>query len=111
MKKIKTVYISSPYSIGNKNTNVRNQLIAAERLRELNFVPFVPLLTHFWHLEYEHNWEWWMELDREYITELRFDTILRLPGYSTGADEEVELAKSFGIPVFYTISALVEWNE
>jgi hypothetical protein len=31
------------------------------------------------------------------------DAILRLPGESAGADEEVKLAKELGKPVFYSI--------
>ena len=111
MKKIKTVYISSPYSIGDKEENVRNQIVASERLREFGFVPYAPLLTHFWHLEYPHTGEWWMELHKDYLVHMGFDAVLRLPGESRGADEEVEFAKSMGIPVFKNISALVEWNN
>jgi hypothetical protein len=111
MKKIKTVYISSPYSIGDKEENVRDQIVVADRLREFGFVPHVPLLTHFWHLEYPHTGEWWMELHKDYLVHMGFDAVLRLPGESRGADEEVEFAKSVGIPVFKNISALVEWNS
>lgn len=39
------------------------------------------------------------------------DALLRLPGESPGADEEVALAESLGIPVFYSLAALVEWGE
>jgi len=33
----------------------------------------------------------------------RVDAVLRLPGASTGADQDVRLAEARGIPVFYTL--------
>jgi len=34
---------------------------------------------------------------------------LRLPGKSDGADKEVELAKTLGKPIFYSIEELTEF--
>jgi hypothetical protein len=50
-----------------------------------------------------------MMLDKEWV--LRCDCLLRLPGESPGADEEVELAVKNNIPVFYSIDELAADNN
>lgn len=101
---MKTVYIASPYTKGDVAVNVRESFLAADKLVELGFVPFPPLFCHFWHFLSPKTYEIWMMLDREWV--LRCDALLRLPGESKGADEEVELALKNNIPVFYSIAQL-----
>ena len=100
------VYIASPYTQGSTARNVRNQIIAANVLRAKGYLPFVPLLSHFWHLVSPHPYEYWMEMDREWVA--RCDAVLRLPGDSAGADEEVAVARSLGKPVYYSVYELEE---
>lgn len=102
---MKTVYIASPYTQGDVAVNVRNSIIAAEQLVTFGFIPFVPLLSHFWHMMCPHEYSFWTTLDDEWV--LRCDCVLRLPGESKGADREVKLAKKKGIPVFYSINELI----
>lgn len=102
-----TVYIASPYTKGDQALNVRKSLEAAEQLRDAGFLPFTPLLSHFWHVIFPHEYEYWMKMDLEWLAHC--DALLRLPGESTGADEEVNYALGIGIPVFFTIQDLVEW--
>lgn len=101
-----TVYIASPYTKGDVAVNVRASLLAADQLVALGFVPCVPLLSHFWHLVSPKPYEIWMALDREWV--LRCDCLLRLPGESSGADEEVMWALENSIPVFYHVQELLE---
>jgi len=99
------VYVAGPYTKGGEADNVRKAIAAADRLMELGFYPYVPHLTHFWHLLFPHPWEYWMELDKKYLRVC--DILLRLPGESRGADEEVGSATRWGIPVVYSMGELL----
>lgn len=103
---MKTVYIASPYSIGDQADNVRRSLKAADTLLACGYIPFVPLLSHFWHLYSPKAPDVWYKYDNEWVT--RCDCLLRLPGESVGADNEVKLAFDNDIPIYYTIGALVK---
>ena len=103
------VYIASPYTNGDKIRNVRTSLLVADELLEKGFVPFTPLLSHFWDFLSPKSYKTWLDLDKEWL--LRCDCVLRLPGESTGADEEVALANKHNIPVFYSISELEMYEQ
>lgn len=98
------VYIAGPYTNGDVAVNVRAAIAAANDLADLGFAPFVPHFTHFWHMLFPRPYEFWLELDNQFLPHC--DAILRLPGKSNGADKEVALAESLGIPVFYDIPTL-----
>lgn len=91
------VYVAGPYTKGDVATNVRNAIIAGNNLRALGYTPFVPHLTHFWHMQVPHEIEYWYAYDLEWLE--MCDAVFRLPGESAGADKEVERAKELGIPV------------
>ena len=99
-----TVYVASPYTIGDPAVNVRNSLLAADELASIGFLPFAPLLSHFWHFMSPHPYEFWTAMDLAWV--LRSDAVLRLPGTSAGADAEVKIAEEHGIPVFCDIKSL-----
>lgn len=101
---MKTVYIASPYTKGDVALNVKRQIDCADELIGLGFAPYPPLYSHFQHLVHPRPYETWVALDKEWV--LRCDALLRLPGESKGADEEVELALKNNIPVFYNITSL-----
>ena len=102
----KKVYIAGPYSKGDVEYNVGTALAVAERLMVEGHVPFVPHLTHFWHLAHPHSYQFWLNYDNEWLP--LCDVLLRLKGESSSADEEVRLAISLNIPVFYDIVSLLE---
>jgi len=104
---IKTVYIASMYSKGDQATNVRDSILAAEKLREEGFLPYVPLLTHFWHFMSPHEYEYWTKMDLEWLPFM--DCVLRLPGESSGADNEVTYMLDLGKPVFWSIGDLITY--
>ena len=95
------VYVAGPYSQGDVAVNVRNAFEAANRLADLGFAPFVPHSTHFWHMLFPRPYDFWLELDRQFLPTCA--VVLRLPGPSKGADCEVELARDLGLPVFYSV--------
>lgn len=98
---MKRIYIAGPYSKGDVAQNVKRAMDAANDIIELGYAPYCPHLTHFLHMNHAQPYEKWLELDNEFIPWCH--AILRLPGESTGADKEVELAISLNIPVFTKI--------
>lgn len=103
------VYIASPYTKGDVGINVKISFDYADLLWKLEFLPYPPLYTHFWHILSPKSYDDWMRMDREWI--LRCDCVLRLPGESAGADAEVMFAEKQGIPVFYDVDSMVEWRD
>ena len=107
MKKKIKVFVCGPYTLGDVAMNVRAAIEAADRLALMGFVPFIPHLAHFWHLVSPYSYTFWMDWDKEFL--IICDALLRIPGESGGAEKEIEVAKSLGIPVFYDIKYLQEY--
>ncbi len=97
----KLVYLASPYSLGDQALNVRRQIEVADKLLDMGYIPFVPCLSHFWHFLSPKSYETWLEIDEAILR--KCDMVLRLDGFSKGADKEVELALRLGIMVYYDI--------
>ena len=102
---MKYIYVAGPYSNGDPVINTRKAIEAGEQLRALGFVPFIPHLTHLWHLISPHGIDYWYAYDDEWLR--KCDALLRLPGDSEGADDEVNLTFSLGKSVYFSIDALV----
>jgi len=49
MRKTK-VYVAGPYTIGNTADNINLMVQVCDALLTEGYVPFCPLLNHFWHL-------------------------------------------------------------
>lgn len=94
----KLIYIAAPYS-SDPEENVKKALEVADVLFEKGYIPYVPHLTHHWHLHSPKPYEQWMEMGSAVLE--RCDGLLRLPGESPGADVEVKLAISLDMPVYY----------
>lgn len=93
------IYIAGPYTSGDTAVNVRKAIEAADVLMRRGFAPYVPHLTHFWHLLFPHAIEDWYALDLEWLEHCH--AVLRLPGDSPGADAEVARATELKIPVYF----------
>ena len=100
------VYIAGPYSSGDQVLNVRTAVMAADALAELGYVPFIPHLSMLWHAISPHEYDFWISQDLEWLPVC--DCVLRLPGESAGADQEVRFAEWRELPVFLTIRELHE---
>ena len=98
------VYVSGPYTGGDTAINVVNAIDAGFELREMGHVPIVPHLSHFMHMRRKKPYRFWMEFDLDLLA--RCDAIIRLPGESPGADEEVAAAEAAGKPVYYSLEAI-----
>ena len=93
----KRVYVSGPYTKGDVAQNVRIATEVADRLIKAGHFPYLPHLTHFWHLLFPGPYEQWMALDLEWLKVSEY--IVRIPGESKGADIEIEKAAEWGIPL------------
>lgn len=92
------VYVAGPITLGDLTMNVRKGMVIGDWLLNNGFSPFIPHLTHFWHLLFPHEIDRWYAYDKQWLG--RCDCLIRLPGESKGADAEVEFAKDRGIKVF-----------
>lgn len=102
------VYIAGPYTYPDQCVNTHAALRAADELADLDFIPFVPHLTHFWHTMSPKPHSFWLAYDMAWLA--KCDALLRLPGKSTGAGKETLKADELGIPVFYSIQDLFVWR-
>jgi hypothetical protein len=103
------VYIASPYTLGDIAVNVKAQIDCADKLITAGYAPFAPLYFHFQHMVHPQPYHVWINLDLEWVKVC--DCVLRLPGESKGADNEVAVALSYGIPVFRSMDALNEYYK
>lgn len=118
------VYIASPISKGDLAWNIQQATNAFKELAAAGFAPLCPQWSAFSgpvlvsstggtvyaiasaggcglsHAE-------WLAVDLVFVA--RSDAVVRLPGESVGADQEVEYALTHGIPVFDSVEAVVLW--
>jgi hypothetical protein len=106
---MKYVYIAAPYTKDDPVTNVGNAIKAADILAEKGYIPFIPHLTMLWHFLCPHDLQFWYDYDLAWLE--KCDALLRLPGESAGADNEVSMAFALKMPVYLSIEDLLEDNE
>jgi hypothetical protein len=99
------IFVSGPYSKGDILHNVTSAMDISNDLINAGFAPYCPHLTHFLNLNNYQPYEKWLQLDLEYLNVC--DALLRFPGDSLGADKEVVFAKNKNIPIFYSLSELL----
>lgn len=103
---MRRVYIAGPYTHGDVAVNVRNAIEMADELVKSGYAPYVPHLTHFWHLTFPGPYEQWLALDFAWLAVC--DAVVRLPGFSPGADRETAEAIKRGLPVYPSFQALLD---
>jgi hypothetical protein len=102
------VYVAGPYSHPDPVENTHNALVVADLLEATEVVTaYVPHTSLLWHLVFPHDVDFWYDYDIAWLD--RCDALLRMPGESTGADDEVTYAHTQEIPVFYSVNALLDW--
>ena len=97
------VYIAGPYS-NDPQGGTDNAIDAAEKVAERGHIPYIPHLTHYWEARHPHPYQFWLDYDNVFLP--MCDVLLRLPGKSSGADKEVELADRLGLVIIYDITQL-----
>jgi hypothetical protein len=96
------IFISSPYSNGDQQANMRRQIDAAQALRERGHHALPPLVVgHGWDKVHPATWQEWMEWCLVFLP--CCDAVLRLDGESIGADIEERAAKEIGMVVYRRI--------
>lgn len=96
------IYVAGPYTKGDVAMNVKYAIHEGDYLAGLGHFPFIPHLSHFWHLVAPHeDINFWYEQDNEWLKVC--DAILRLKGESVGADAEVALARELGLIVYDSV--------
>jgi hypothetical protein len=111
MRKIR-VYVAGPLTAGgadNISLNIRTAMEITDKLLNKGFIPFCPHLLFFQHCAFWRSYQAWLDYDMEWLQQC--DAVLRIKGESAGSDKEVELAKSLGIPVFYSFNDLEKQYE
>lgn len=104
---MKYVYVAGPYRGDEEYNTVKAMEVGSELVR-LGFWPFVPHVNaHYWHSLFRVKL--WMEYDLAWLA--RCDVVVRMPGRSVGADEEVEEARRLGIPVVYSVEELIKLSQ
>jgi hypothetical protein len=101
---MKRVYVAGPYS-SDPEANVARAMEAATELLDAGYAPYLPHLCHYWHAAHPRDYGVWMALDAAWVRVS--DAVLRLPGHSPGADEEVALAAELGLPVYGAVEELI----
>ena len=100
------VYIASPYA-SNPAVGVARQHDMWKLLDGFGFHPVAPLLLQ--HMDPPPDAHTAMAWDLQEVRQC--GAVLRLPGHSPGADREVEEARANGIPVFFSLDALIEAQD
>jgi len=100
----KLIYIAGPYTYPDPVRNTHRVIKVADDLIDNGFVPYIPHLTLLWHIVSPRQPGFWYDYDYHLLK--RCDAVLRIPGASMGADNEVKLAREHGIPVFESMEAL-----
>jgi hypothetical protein len=110
MERLK-VYISGPITSGNRNHNFAQAADAQKQLMLAGFAPFNPMATmtlpFAWDADVPHGV--WLDCDFPWVAAA--DAVLRLPGYSVGADAELQHAEKRDVPIFHGIDQLIEWRD
>ena len=101
------VFVSGPYTLGNKEKNVRQAILTGEEIIKLGHTPFIPHLCHFWDKQSHHEYQYWIDYDLDWLESC--DALLRIPGDSIGADNEVKKALILHIPVYYSLAELRDY--
>ena len=103
------VFVAGPLTIGDQAVNVRMAVDAADRLIAIGCLPYIPHLTHFWHMVSPKDYEVWMALSTGWL--MSCQALYRVDGPSAGADREVNAALRIGIPVFMSMDEVVKWRS
>lgn len=110
------VYVASPITKPDPISNAMIAIAVGDELMAFGMCPFLPQLSYFqqkygryYAEDYGEDYELFMKIDFEVLS--RCDVLLRLPGFSLGADREVEYALSLDKIVFYDIDTLIRYKE
>ena len=91
------IYIAGPYR-SDPVGNTRKAIDAWKVLKDAGYTSHVPHLSFQIDLIYPQTPEFWLDYDLVILE--KCDLLLRVPGFSLGADDEVRFCEAHDIPVF-----------
>jgi hypothetical protein len=103
------VYISGPITKGDRVENFSQAARVQRELMSLGFAPLNPMLSMMHPSAWSIPHDQWIASDLPWVE--ASDYVLRLPGDSTGADEECEHARKCGILIFKSILDLLNYES
>jgi len=103
------IYVAGPYTKGDVVLNVRFAIQEGDYISRLGHYPFIPHLTHFWHMVQPHEYQFWMEQDAQWLK--KCDAVYRIKGESSGADIEVKQAQELGLIVYESVFDIPKVDE
>jgi len=101
------IYIAGPYTQGALIGNIRNAMNLFEDITRMGGCPYCPHLSAFQDLVHPHDVGFWYNYDTEWLDVC--NALYRIPGYSPGADNEVQFMLDKGKPVLDSYEGLVEY--
>ena len=84
------VYVAGPYTNPDPVDNTRVAIDVGWEIHDLGGFPHIPHLSMFQHFQRSMPLEFWYEYDIELLRIC--DVMIRIPGASSGADEEARIA-------------------
>ena len=104
-KNVGLLYLAAPYSHPGPVENTHRAVKAWEKLTDAGYVVFVPHVSLLLHLVNPRPEQFWYDYGMNLLG--RCDAVVRLSGYSKGADKECEWATEHNIPI-YSMNDLIE---
>lgn len=92
------VYIAGPYAKPDPVLNTREACLVADRVVDLGAAVIVPHLSLLWHAISPQPVDTWYARDLDVLRHCH--ALVRIPGESTGADDEVDEACRLGLQIF-----------
>jgi hypothetical protein len=105
-KKMKRIYVAGPFTAPTRQgvtDNINAAISYGESIDRLGGNAFVPHIFDRWDARFPAGYERWMKKCLDEVA--RCDALFLMNGPSPGAQREVKLARSLGIPVINT------WRE
>ncbi len=102
------IYVAGPYTTGDVAQNVHSAILCADDIIKKGHTPYIPHLTHFWHLISPKPYQFWLDYDLKFLP--KCDSLYRAPGLSKGADKEVSLAQKLGMPIYFNFEDIPDEN-
>lgn len=105
------VYVAGPMGPpgDGRRVNAIKAIDVGHELITHGYAPYLPQLNHWWDQLHPREAEEWMRQDFVWVRTCH--ALLRLPGYSVGADREIGEARANHIPVFFSIEGLNAWRD
>lgn len=102
------IYIAMKYTSGDNFENVKAAVDIAEKIAARGHHPYVPHLSAFWNLIYQHDYDFWMTLDRQFM--LCCDAMY-FSGQAGGAHDECKEFQALSRPIYNRIEQVPDCSE